>query len=87
MVNVEINPAVAHIIIEPVKGLIYSFGPDGSVLVAGREHRYFSQTTQRSAREIGFVEDVPFKDRVARSKKETRAAVNTIFDTLLSPAV
>jgi len=37
MVNVEINPAVAHIIIEPVKGLIYSFGPDGSVLVAGRD--------------------------------------------------
>jgi len=81
-----INHEVLTIITVPVPGVTYSFGPDGSTLVAGREHRYFSQFARRSSREIGFVEYVPFDVRVAQSRKATRAAVDVIIDTILSPA-
>jgi len=37
----EINPKIAHIIIAPVKGLTYSFYPDGRVFVEGVKHRYY----------------------------------------------
>jgi hypothetical protein len=86
MAKVEINPEVAHLITAPVKDLTYSFKPDGSMFVGDREHLYFSQSKPRSSREIGFVEYVPLEVRAAISKKATKAAVDEIFEALLSPA-
>jgi len=56
-----INPAVAHLIIEPVQGVMYSFMPNGEVFVGEKRHRhkYFNRRRFEHAREINHAQAIP----------------------------